>query len=349
MVWRGFGAAFLTIAVLSGGSEPAPTRNPLSPDSIGGSSRAARTTLPSPTAERHRSASHIMVIMMENKNYSEVIGQADQPYTNALAQHYGLATQSFAFGHPSLPNYLVLVSGSSQGVTDDDAPSAHSFPRVATLADQLAAAGFSEKAYAEDLPPDPSRDSGEYAVRHFPWAYFPSTKMPIADSTSLVRDLNSSRPPDFVWYTPNLIDDEHDGTVQEGDAFLARLVPKVQSTAWYKSGGEIIIEWDESDTEDSGFNGTDGGHIPTIVVSNALKASPRKDTTPVDTAGILASIEDSYAVGHLGGAANAANGNINPLLAAGRPARRVATAAKSAKIVIDSSKTVISQAKPSTE
>jgi len=255
-----------------------------------------------------------MVIMMENKNYVTVIGQGSQPYTNELANDYGLATQSYAFGHPSLPNYLDLVSGSNQEVTDDNTPAIHSFPGVTTLADQLAAAGVSEKAYAENLPADPRQNAGEYAVRHFPWEYFPTTKMPIADASGLLADLNAPDPPDFVWYTPNVIDDEHDGSVQEGDAFLARLIPEVQSSAWYKAGGQIIIEWDESESDDSGINGTAGGHIPTIVVSDALKASPLKDATPVDTVGILASIEDCYGLFHLGDAADAANGDINALL-----------------------------------
>ena len=87
-----------------------------------------------------------MVIMMENKSYDEVVGQASQPYTNGLADGYGSATCSYAFGHPSLPNYLDLVSGSNQGVTDDGPPSSHSFPGVPTPANQLAAADISEKA-----------------------------------------------------------------------------------------------------------------------------------------------------------------------------------------------------------
>jgi hypothetical protein len=91
----------------------------------------------------------------------------------------------------------------------------------------------------------------------------------------------------------------------------------VQATAWYESGGQIIIEWDESDGDDSGINGTDGGHIPTIVVSEALKLDPQEDALPVDTAGILASIEDRYGVAHLGGAADPANGTINSLLSTG--------------------------------
>jgi phosphatidylinositol-3-phosphatase len=255
-----------------------------------------------------------MVIMMENKNYDEVIGQQDQPYTNLLADDYGLATESYAFGHPSLPNYLVLASGSNHGVTDDGPPSTHSFPGVETLADQLADAGYRAAAYAEDLPADPAVDAGEYAVRHVPWVYFPTTKITLSNASALVGDLNGPDPPDFVWYTPNLIDDEHDGSVEQGDNFLAGFVPEVQSTSWYRSGGQIIVEWDESDTDDAGLHGSGGGHIPTIVVSAALRAHPTHDTTPVDTAGILASIEDRYGLSHLGTAADPANGNIDALL-----------------------------------
>jgi phosphatidylinositol-3-phosphatase len=256
-----------------------------------------------------------MVILMENKGLSQVIGQSDQPYTNSLATGYGSASQSYAFGHPSLPNYLDIVSGSSQGVTDDNPPSSHQFPGTPTLADQLAAAGYSSKAYAEDLPPDPTTSAGNYAVRHVPWEYFPGAKISVVDASSLLTDLNGPDAPDFVWYTPNLIDDEHNGTVEQGDAFLSRLIPSVQSTLWYRTGGEIIIEWDESDADNVGINGGDGGHIPTIVVSAALKAHPRQDPTPVDTAGILHSIEDAYGLAHLGGAANPSNGNIDSLLA----------------------------------
>jgi len=266
---------------------------------------------PTPGAGRH-----VMLVMMENKSASEVIGQPSQPYTNSLASTYGVATRSYAFGHPSLPNYLDIVSGSNQGVTDDAPPSSHSFPGAPTLADQLAGAGFSAKAYAENLPADPRTSVGEYAVRHDPWEYFPRTKITVTDASSLVSDLNGAGAPDFVWYTPNLINDEHDGTVQQGDAFLSRFVPQVQSTAWYRSGGVIIVEWDESDGDSSGINGSGGGHVATIVVSNALKAHPQSESTPVGSAGILRSIEDAYGLTHLNAAGDPGNGNIDSLLLA---------------------------------
>jgi hypothetical protein len=266
----------------------------------------------------------VMVVIMENQNYSDVIGQSDQPYTNSLASQYGLATQSYAFGHPSLPNYLDLVSGSNQGVTDDSSPSSHSFPGVPTLADEMASGGYRIAAYAENLPADPANDSGSYAVRHVPWEYFPSAPVPVKDGSALISDLNGASPPDFVWYTPNVINDGHTGVPSDteanrqagSEAFLSSFIPSVQATAWYKAGGQIIIEWDESRSDSSDVNGgqSGGGHVPTIVVSQAIKANPRQHLGNVTTAGILHSVEHLYQVPYLGSASVTANGNIDSLL-----------------------------------
>ena len=260
-------------------------------------------------------APHVMVIMMENKNFSDVIGQADQPYTNELATNGGLATDSYSMVTGSLPNYLAIISGSTQNDTDNVTPSQVNFPNTATLADQLATAGYTAKAYAEGLPADPSTNSGTYEVDHFPWPYFPNAQITSADSSTLLSDLDSADAPDFVWYSPDNIDDEDSGTVQQGDAFLSSLVPQVQATPWYQDGGKIIIEWDESNNDTTGINGgTGGGRIPTIVVSAALSANPQQDSTPVDTVGILHSIENVYGLPYLTGATDPSNGNIDALL-----------------------------------
>jgi len=260
---------------------------------------------------------------MENEGALDIIGNPALPYVTSLADQYGSATRSYALTHPSLPNYLAIVSGSDQGVTQDQPPSSGSFPDVSTLADQLAATGFTEKAYAENLPADPTDDAGLYAVRHNPWEYFPHAEITVADPSTMTSDLNSADPPDFVWYTPNLTDDGHTGVpvntaaqqLADSETFLARFIPTVQATAWYRARGQIIVEWDEAlGSDSSGLNGGDGGHVPTIVVSNALRATPQQEATPVDTFGILRSIEDRYGLPHLGNAANAANGTIDSLL-----------------------------------
>src|SRR5579864_1191926 len=266
-------------------------------------------------------APHVMVIMMENKNFSDVIGVTNQPYTNGLANTGGLATQSYSMINGSLPNYLALASGSTQNNTDNVTPAQKSFPSTSTFADQLASAGYSAKAYIENLPTDPTvTTTAQYEVIHNPWPYFPNTHISTVDASSLVSDLNSASAPDFVWYTPNLTNDEDLGTVQQGDSFLSTLIPQVQATSWYQAGGKIVITWDESNNDSTGINGSSGGgRVPTIVVSAGLTAHPQVDSTPVDTEGILHSIETVFGVPGLSGAGSASNGNIDALLSASTP------------------------------
>ena len=226
-----------------------------------------------------------MVVMMENESASSVIGNSQMPFTNSLATGYGYATNSFAMAHPSLPNYLAVVSGSTQGVTQDQPPSSGSFPNASTIANQLESARLTVGAYAENLPSDPSNDGGAadadgnpvYAVRHAPLGtgYFPNDGVTVKDASTLTTDLDASSAPDFVFFTPNMVDDGHDGTPAQADSFLSSFIPEVQGTSWYANGGQIVVAWDEgADSDTSGIGGGIGGHIPTVVVSQALKNAP---------------------------------------------------------------------------
>jgi hypothetical protein len=69
------------------------------------------------------SFSHVFVVLEENHSYSQVLGNSSMPYFNSLIHDYGLATQYFANGHPSLPNYLWLTSGSNDGISNDECES----------------------------------------------------------------------------------------------------------------------------------------------------------------------------------------------------------------------------------
>ena len=99
---------------------------------------------------RDRAATHdsattrVIVVVEENHSLGQIIGSPQAPFLNRLAANGALLTSYFAITHPSLPNYLAMVSGDTQGITSDcggcniDAPN---------LADQLEAAGISWKAY----------------------------------------------------------------------------------------------------------------------------------------------------------------------------------------------------------
>ena len=170
------------------------------------------------------------------------------PYFNSLARKYTDVTSWEGVGHPSLPNYLALISGSTQGVTSD--VTGISFPGVATLGSQLSEAGIPWKAYMENMP-GPASEEAEfekhYAKKHNPFAYFPGTNGPnVVPASQFAADLAEGKLPSFVWYTPNLINDGHDGTNADVDHSLESIVSPVLASAWYKAGGRIIITWDES-------------------------------------------------------------------------------------------------------
>src|SRR4051812_44680003 len=63
--------------------------------------------------------SHVVVVVMENKEEGRVLGTRDAPFLGRLADRGGVAARSYGVRHPSLPNYVALVSGSTPGITHD--------------------------------------------------------------------------------------------------------------------------------------------------------------------------------------------------------------------------------------
>jgi hypothetical protein len=68
---------------------------------------------------------HAFVILMENHHISQILGNANAPFTNTYAKTANLSKNYFAVGHPSLTNYLEIVGGSNFGVLNDDSPDWH--------------------------------------------------------------------------------------------------------------------------------------------------------------------------------------------------------------------------------
>jgi hypothetical protein len=60
----------------------------------------------------------IVVVVFENKDFGEVIGSPSAPTFNAMARRYALLRRYYAVARPSLPNYLAVISGSTQGLTE---------------------------------------------------------------------------------------------------------------------------------------------------------------------------------------------------------------------------------------
>jgi hypothetical protein len=204
---------------------------------------------------------HVVWIVMENHSYGQIIGASDAPYINQLAAQHGVASSFYAETHPSLPNYIAMTSGSTQGIADDGPPAAHRLdvPSIFSLLP-----GGESRSLEESMPSNCLHtDSGQYAVRHNPQAYYVNLggdcaryNVPLGDPPDL-----SAR---FTFVTPNLIHDMHDGTVGDGDGWLSSFVPKLLASQEYRTGRTaLFVTWDEDD--DFSAN-----HIPTLVIAPSV-------------------------------------------------------------------------------
>jgi hypothetical protein len=281
----------------------------------GSSSPGPPLTAPPATALKASRSSHITVIVMENKEAPDVLANPASPYLGKLARRYGVATRSYAITHPSLPNYLALTSGSTHGITSDctdcnvDAPN---------IVDQLERHHISWKAYMEGLPRpcSPVAFAGGYAKKHDPFMYYddvaqvPRRCRKIVPFARLGADLRGSALPTYAFISPNLCDDTHDCPVGTGDRFLAGVVPRLLR----ESGphGFVVITWDEGSTSRSCCKDAHGGRIATIVAGPDVRRHGRS-ARPVDTYGVLRTIEDALGLPPLGGAALARSGNLDGL------------------------------------
>jgi acid phosphatase len=245
--------------------------------------------------------------VLENKEVDDIVGNADAPYINSLLAAHGSADAYYGVTHPSQPNYLALVSGDTQDVTDND-PHDLTAPN---LADQLEAAGKTWRVYAQNVPtgcftgasasggPD---GKGTYARKHEPFISFSSISGNPARCAN-ITDFSHFDPAaaDFELIVPNLTDSMHDGTVAQGDAFLRDFTPRILHSPAYQQNGLLVITWDEGSSDKQG-----GGQVPTLVISPRTPAGTRVET-PFNHYAQLGAIEDAWGLGCLAHACDAPN------------------------------------------
>jgi hypothetical protein len=255
---------------------------------------------------------------MENEEASSVIGNGRAPYINRLARRGGLATRSYGIRHPSLPNYLALTSGSTQGVTSD---CTRCPVQGRSIADQLDAAHLGWRAYMEDMPKPcfTGASAGAYAKKHDPFMYYDSVTGDVARCrrvvpfTALARDLRRGAMPAYSFISPNLCHDGHDCGIKEADRFLSGLVPSLVRALG--PHGYLVLTWDEGSSDAGCCGAAHGGRIATLVLGPDVRAGAR-DARPVDHYGVLATVEDSLGLPRLGAAADPVHGTLRGLFAA---------------------------------
>jgi phospholipase C len=251
---------------------------------------------------------HIIVIVLENKDYTMVAGSSRMPHLNQLAKENVLLENYFAVTHPSLPNYIAMISGDTQDITKN---CNDCFVDQPNLADFIEESGRTWKTYQEDMPSECFLgDSKPYYQKHNPFIYFDSIRLdPVrcADSivplTQLDQDLSANQLPNYSFIMPNICNSAHDCSRKIADQWVADMVSKIQSSPALGENYLIVITFDEAsdDRHESccGMDSKAGGKIFTVFISPQAKAG-FTDDTPYSHYSLLKTILTAWELPELG-------------------------------------------------
>ncbi|TMI14247.1 PKD domain-containing protein [Candidatus Bathyarchaeota archaeon] len=232
------------------------------------------------TIQQGAAFDYVVIIIMENHSLCSIAGNmvigcaasTIAPYEAALAQSYTLATNYTAVGHPSPPDYVALISGSTFNMSSECFPiqpcgSDHlccpiNAPNIVDRFDQ---AGLTWKAYAEDYDGG-CRDRGQpLPFNYFQDIYNNATRCKNLVNASTVWPLNNTGNPNiflndlgstatasnFMWLSPSPCDQWHHlctgyGATNQGDVYLSNVVPKIlASTIFTTQRAALFVLYDE--------------------------------------------------------------------------------------------------------
>jgi hypothetical protein len=217
---------------------------------------------------------HVVLVVMENHSYAEIIESGRAPFIASLAARGASFINAFGVAHPSQPNYFALFSGSTQGVRDDGRHQIN----APTIAGTLRAAGRSFIGYVEHGSPR----------KHNPWESF-------ADASGVERDV-AGFPADFTmlpWVSfviPNLAHDMHDASIADGDRWLRQHLGTYAE--WCAASNNLlIVTFDEDDNSAN-------NRIPTVFFGGPVL--PGSYNERIDHYRVLRTIEAMFNLPPLG-------------------------------------------------
>jgi hypothetical protein len=252
--------------------------------------------------------SHVIIVVMENKEFGDVVGNRRMPNFNRWAHQYALLTRYHAVTHPSLPNYLALIGGDFFGIQSD---CTDCFVNARSLPDLLEAAGRSWKAYIEELPVAGflGSYSGKYAMKHNPFVYFEAIRRDperlrrgVVPITQLASDLEKKTLPDYAFIVPDMCNSAHDCGLDVTDRWLGKLVDSILGSPAFDAASLLVLTFDEGRTFEGccGRPGRDGGgRIATVLISPLVQAG-FEDPTPYSHYSLLKTILRSWGLADLG-------------------------------------------------
>nr|KAJ3399268.1 hypothetical protein HK105_004946 [Polyrhizophydium stewartii] len=206
-----------------------------------------------------------------------------------------------ALTHPSQPNYIGMISGSTKGVILDLDGNIDR----RNVVDLLEAKGITWASYQENYPggcfTDSKSSDGLYRRKHNPFISFTNiAKNPkrcenIVNAEELEADIKANTVPQFVFYTPNMNNDGHDTDAATASRWLfGFLEPKLKDPVFKNT--VFYITFDENEWLLPWFN---DNKIYSLFVGGPI-APGTTDNTKYDHYSILATLQARWGLGNLG-------------------------------------------------
>lgn len=257
---------------------------------------------------------HVFVIFEENHDWQEIYNNSQAPYINqsllaegAFAKNYHNISPGLGALRPSEPNYIMAVAGkiafADHVFTTNDLPSTgNSTASHGHLAYLLDRNKITWKSYQEDISGEdcPIGKTENYSPKHNPFVFFHdvSGNPPANDTTycrthirplgELQNDLSAGNTADFNFISPNLVNNMHDGSINQADNWLAKIVPMISRSATFGKDGAIFITWDEG-----GGEANENNPIGMIVLSPFVKPG-YTNSRPYTHASLLKTVEEIF-------------------------------------------------------
>jgi hypothetical protein len=236
----------------------------------------------------------VLVIVLENTDYQVAL---KQPFLARLIQQGAVFKNFSSETHPSLPNYIAMISGDTMGIRDDD----DYVLKVDHLGNLLEKKGLTWKNYAEDYPGNCFQGSTHalFARKHVPFLSFqnvlnnPQECANVVNSSQFQKDVDAATLPTFSMYVPNLNNDGHDTDTAFADRWLKKEFGEKLTDPGFLKNLLVVITFDES----LDYRGPN--QILTIFLGSGVQPGSVV-TSPTNHYDVLRTIEDNFGLGNLG-------------------------------------------------
>ncbi|KAF9207224.1 hypothetical protein BGZ49_000893 [Haplosporangium sp. Z 27] len=222
--------------------------------------------------------------------------QALFPSGILLDNYHGLA-------HPSQPNYIAAIGGSTNGFFSDSSNTLGT--SYSSIVDLLEAKQLTWKTYQENIPSvcyTGTSSNSLYYRKHNPFISYSSISQNsvrcqnIVPATQLSTDLMNGALPNYAFYTPNIKNDGHDTTVAYAGQWLTNFINPLLQNTQFNNNTLVVVTFDEAENY---FDTTN--HVVGLLLGDVVKGYKNTvDSTFYTHYSLLSTVESNWGLGNLG-------------------------------------------------